>query len=208
MKFLFDLDDTLVSGDTIAAVSTKMMKDGVIDQIYTNADIKHYDLRDLPENVSARVKEGFADPKYVWVKHPIVGTYYFLNYLENSGHELGMVTARPMETVVETVRFMKARFPDIDFALGHHFVNSESQLNMKDLPSKERVLEEIEPTFYFDDNVDYCKQANNLGIKTYLISNKFTPWNREYAEELKKETGGIQVLRNVGFFPEVLLFRR
>lgn len=204
MKFVFDLDDTLVSRDIIEYISTRLFAEGKIDRVYSNLDITNYDLRDLPANLKERVQLGFANPEYVWLKQPIVGSYYFLHYLSKAGHKIGIVTARPASTTKETIRFIKARFPNIDFELGIHVINRENQIDMKNTPTKSDCLGKLEPDFYFDDNADYCKQSQSLEIETYLISNKKTPWNHELADEINKADGAhpIKILRNVAFFPE------
>lgn len=205
MKFMFDLDDTLVSGDVIADVCSKMIRDGLIDKLYTNLDVMNYDLRDLPPALASRVKRAFADPDYVWIKRPIVGSYYFLRFLSETGHDLGIITARPASTTGETIRFLAARFHQVTFRLGIHVINNNNQIDMKNIPTKADKLAEIKPDFYFDDNADYCQQSNDLGIETFLISNKQTPWNHEFAKELKQRNHPITVLRNVAFFPETRL---
>lgn len=203
MTFIFDLDDTLVFGDIIRDVSSKMVTEGLIDKTYSNADITHYDLRELPENVRERTKRAFADPEYVWIKRPIVGCFYFLYYLESSNHTTGIITSRPATILRETLRFLGARFSGIKFGAGIHFINTENHVDMENvIPAKADKLAELRPDFYFDDNADYCWQAHDLNIGTFLVSNKQTPWNHEAARLLKKTNHPVTVIRNVAFFPE------
>lgn len=203
MKFLFDLDETLVWGDIISLTSAELLRKGIIDRLYTNQDIHSYDLKDLPELLRERIFARFADPQYVWAKHPIPGVYAFLWFLETKNHETGMVTARPKSIHTETARFMKARFPGIEFELGLEYVNEDDDL--KDLPSKMTKLKEIAPDYYFDDNARYCAEAKQLNINTYLITNKHTPWNHEFAESQKALPDPVKTLRNVSFFPETIV---
>lgn len=207
MKFLFDLDDTLVSGDVVSDTSAKLLSRGLIDRLYTNKDVKNYDLRDLPDLVRIRATQTFSDPDHVWRKWPIPGVYYFLRTIEACGHQTGIVTARTITTITETIRFINARFHDIKFALRVNFVNTDDHVDMKSgcMPSKIEMLDKIKPDYYFDDNPDYCLQSKKLGIKTYLISNKYTPWNHDFAEAQRTELDPILVLRNVAFFPETRL---
>jgi hypothetical protein len=202
---MFDLDDTLVAGDIIADVCSKMIRDGLIDKLYTNLDVKSYDLRDLPASLQSRVKRAFADPDYVWLKRPISGSYYFLRFLSETGHDIGIITARPTTTTDETIRFLTARFHHVNFKLGIHVINNHNQIDMTNIPTKKEKLAELKPDFYFDDNADYCTQAHELGIETFLVSNKQTPWNHDFAKELKQTNHQITVLRNVSFFPETRL---
>lgn len=204
MRFIFDLDDTLVAGDVIKSVATKMYAEDKIDRIYTNNDVQAYDLTGLPENVADKVKEKFADPEMVWIKRPIPGAIYLLHYLEAHGHSTGIVTARPASVEKETAKFVRARFSDIRFELGLTFVNSQNCIDMKNVPSKYETLKKLAPDYYFDDNVQYCLQAAEQGINTYIVSNKFTPWNHMAVTE-DNFTSKVKVLRNVAFFPETLL---
>lgn len=202
MKFLFDLDETLVGGDMISNASSELMRNGLIDRQYTNKDSLNYDLRDLPDLVRARTLQRFSDPYYVWYKHPIPGSFYLLRFLEDQGHITGIITARPKPLQLETIRFLRARFPSIAFESGINFVNSTDTVGDKGMPTKIDFLRKALPDYYFDDCVEYCIQAKSLDIKTYLISNKHTPWNHEFAKEQLAALDPVRVLRNVAFFPE------
>lgn len=204
MKFLFDLDDTLVKGDIIQLVSTKMFVEKKLDKIYTNADVSSYDLSGLPLVLSSKVKSEFANPEHVWAKSPIPGANYFLSYLERCNHQIGIVTARPVTTKKETEKFLKARFNGINFDLGIWFANHKNEIDMVNMPNKTTVFYKINPTYYFDDNVEYCEAAQAMGIKTFLLSNKHTPWNHTKAQE-KEFSKRINIIPNVAFFPEILL---
>lgn len=204
--FFFDLDETLVWGDLILHVSAELLKNKVINKQYSNRDSHYYDLRELPEIVRARTIQRFADPDFVWHKALIPGVYYFLRFLEQAGHYLGIVTARPRTLREETKRFVKARFPSVEFGVGIHFVNDSNTVGDKGMPSKLDVLRNSEPDYYFDDNVEYCIQAKKLKIKTYLISNKHTPWNHKFAKEQEAALDPIITLRNVSFFPETSVY--
>lgn len=207
MKFMFDLDETLIQGDLISITCAELLRKGLIDRLYTNRDVKYYDLRDLPELLRSRVIDRFSDPDYVWFKHPIPGTFCFLWTLENLGHKTGVVTARPKPIQGETTRFIRARFPEVEFDLGINFVNTAESME-DEMPSKMQFLRQTVPNFYFDDNVDYCVESKELGLDTYLISNKHTPWNHKFAEKQRKEVDPVKILRNVSFFPETIIHTR
>lgn len=204
--FLFDLDETLVGGDLISYTSAELLKKGVIDRLYTNKDINYYDLRDLPELLRIRTLERFSDPEYVWYKHPIPGAYFLLKFLESCNHQTGIVTARPEIIRSETHRFIRARFPDIKFDLGINFINTNKDPDGLMGVSKKDYLSRAMPDYYFDDNADHCLAAYELGISTYLISNKHTPWNHKFAEDQISKNHPVKVLRNVAFFPEMRVY--
>lgn len=205
-NFLFDLDDTLVRGDIIAAVSKNLYENDAIDRIYTNKDVKNFALDGLPDRVKEATKTAFCDPEYVWIKEPLPGCYYFLRTLEAENHSIGILTSRPNTLLRETSAFITARFPRLAFDLDINFCNDKSDIDVHNLPSKYEKLKELDPDFYFDDNETYCKSSLSLNIMTFLISNKFTPWNHEYANCLiNKPMSSITMLRNPAFFPSTWL---
>lgn len=194
-NFIFDLDETLVGGDLVAIISTSLFKNKVLDKVYTNIDVSRYNLDGLPELLKDRVNDAFNDPKFVWYKHPLPAVNYFLKSLISDNNNLGIITARPDNIKEETLRFLKARFYNIDFSLGIYFTSD-----------KEQILKSIKPDYYFDDNVFHCIRAKTLGVTTYLISNKHTPWNHEFAREQLKVINPVKVLRNVAFFSEMSVY--
>lgn len=206
MKFLFDLDETLIQGDLISNTSAGLLKNGLCDRLYTNRDIHNYDLKDLPDLVRERVLDNFSDPEYVWYKFPIPGAYYFVRELETQGHDIGIITARPQPIQSETKRFIQARFPHVTWTIGVNFVNDNERMGAEEMPSKLQLLRQLGPNYYFDDNVDYCIESKKLGIDTYLISNKHTPWNHDFAKQQRTKLDPVKVLRNVAFFPETRVY--
>jgi hypothetical protein len=203
---MFDLDDTVVSGDIVSYCAAKLLSRNLIDKLYTNRDIQNYDLRDLPPLLRERVLQAFSDPDYVWMKAPIAGAFYFLKSLEANNHKTGILTSRPLLIRDETFRFMSARFPNVQFELGINFACTKNQADMVNIPDKLKVLKTINPDYFFDDNSEYCVQAKENGINTYLISNKYTPWNHVFAEVQKTQLDPIKILRNVAFFPETRVY--
>lgn len=196
MNILFDLDDTLLTGDIVAAVSTRLFNEKKINKIYTNKDIKSYDLLNLPEFVRTAVCEAFNDIELaVNNKIPMKGVSYFIEYLYLKGHSLGTLTARPQKLKDATIKYLQNTF-NIKWKLGNYFCNKYDTMNMTTLPDKASILRSLNPDLYYDDNYDYAKESCEQNIKTILISNNHTPWNNNIKIDPR-----IIIMKNPAFSP-------
>lgn len=185
--FVFDIDETLVSGDVIYEASNILFNEKTIDRIYTNKDCMDWELSNLPECLVKKVREFYHHPFYaVWNKEIIKGCYSFIYALHHLGFNLALLTARPIELIKPTVQYFNQIFPDI-FDQDNIFFSNKN--------GKKQYLEILKPDFFFDDNPEYCKQAKDLGIETYLVSNSYTSWNHGKAKEI-----GCEEIKNVCFF--------
>lgn len=197
MNFIFDLDETLVKGDIIKAASEILLNEDpeCLDKIYTGEDVSTFQLKNVPTILRDKVMELFSDVRYaVYEKKPIKGAYYLLAGLEKLGHQTGILTSRPMNLYNPTITHLTLYFPFIKFKLGIHFSNKIDIVNVDAMPKKKNILGLIRPDFYFDDNPDYCISSNELGIRTFLISNSYTGWNKNV------EIKGVKRLKRVGDF--------
>lgn len=200
MKFLFDFDETLVIGDMIKIVSESLYIDGSIDRVYSNQDLLEYSTTDLPAALQEDLSTAFQKPEFVWVKTVMPGTYALLMALEALGHQTGILTARTINIREETIKYLHVNFPRVKFALGINFCNVTNDTNFDTSPSKLGILKEIQPDYYFDDHIKYCLQAQSIGITTFLVSNKHTPWNHK--EVLP---AGITRIKNAAFLnPKII----
>lgn len=196
MKFVFDLDETLVRGDVIEAVSRDMIVKGELGKIYTGKDVTNFDLQGLPEELKARVIEGFSEPKYVINKQPIVEAYSLLCALKANKHHIGIVTARPANLKKITTHVVKRQFAPVYFDLGINFANAQLTVATgDDRPSKKELLDQIEPDYYFDDSIEYCNQAVKIGVENvYLVSNSYSGWNHNQ-DNLNSR---VKVIKHIG----------
>jgi len=201
-KVLFDLDDTLVIGDLVQEASFRLWNKTIIDRIYTQADVRSWDMSNLPDPLRDEILESYSRPSLgVWYKKPMYGVYYFLLALKAHNFSIGILTARPSSLYEETCKYLKQFFPLITFDLGINFCNKEHHQSFS-MPNKKKILEEIMPDFYFDDIVKYCLSANELGIKSILVSNGHTPWNATWFNHTKEITA---VVKNPSFIDPKLL---
>ena len=185
MIFAFDMDETLTMGDMVAESSKEMLDEGKLDKVYTSADIRSWNMKPLPQELIDRIVVNFKDPeKAVWSRKIIQGVYYFISTIKATGHFAYVITSRPSSLQKETRKYLSYHFKDmIDNVF---FTNPSDDVPKDDPPTKIDALKLVGPDVYFDDNLEYCKQALSLNIDTYLITNKRTPWNhKDIPENLK-----------------------
>ncbi|MCP3683216.1 MAG: hypothetical protein GY861_11050 [bacterium] len=192
-KFCFDLDEVLVEGDLIKKASEILLKENKVDCMYTGKDVTSYTLAGIPQVVRDKTIELFSIPKYaVWAKRPIQGVRSFLELLRIKGHETYIVTARPATCHKETVKYAHAELgvdPEKVHCVGPAIASEEFKV------SKIPEIAGIDPDYYFDDNVQFCEEADFMNIETYLVANAYTPWNcNEYNDRIHR-------IKNICFFP-------
>jgi len=196
MHFVFDIDETLVRGDIILGVSTEMYNAKELDKIYCGHDVTDFSLGGLPSNLIERVLQAFQDPKYTLIKTAIPEAYYFLCALTLHRHKISALTARPINLKNETLVNLVEQFPKIKFS-NIEFCNMESNIKLgNSKPKKTDKLIKLNPDIYFDDCIDYCNMADNLGIETYLVSNSYTGWNQNRITL----NPNVKILKHLGQF--------
>lgn len=200
--FVFDLDETLVGGDVIEAVSHSMINNKQLDRVYTGADVTTWDLDGIPDILKKAVFEAFSDKYYgCMMKRPIPESYYFLSALTLYKCKISILTARPKNLENLTIKKLKLDFPrikfeDIIFANnGNAISTGANRINKYD------ALKKLNPDFFFDDAIEYCNSSASLGINTFLISNKYSGWNHNQSKLDNK----VKVLKHIGKFDYKLL---
>lgn len=192
-----------MTGDLIARASCDLAREGKLKKVYTGADTVDFKMSNLPDILRERVHEYFCDPiKGCIDKKPVPGVYWMVALLESIGHEVGVLTSRPAPLHEATHYILLRDFPDVHFHGGIHFANQGETCNLKDAPSKEEIIRQLKPDFYFDDYYDYCMQAVKAGVpNVFLVKNKHTGWNKRV--EVDKR---VTPIRNVAFFEERLVW--
>ena len=190
MRFALDYDETIVKGDLVPLACERVLANGgYLSRIYQESDIGDWELSNFPEILRQEIFRMFADPFHaVWNKRFIEGVYYFMYTLRSMGHEVHIVTCRPTPTHDATKAFTERYLPWIN---GLHMVNHESDIG----GSKTDVLRDLRPDVFFDDAPIYVKEAIDLGIEAYMVSNKRTAWNHNFRYP------GLRKIKNPAYFP-------
>lgn len=170
-KFLFDIDECLMTGDVVLQASREFLAEGKINRFFTNADLTSWYFDGVPKCVGERCLELFKEEWWIVdSKVPVPGSQLLVHTLLSLGHEVAALTARDQSLKEATIKNMEKHFPGID-----NVVISESS------ESKLVDLAKLKPDFYFDDHAGFCEEARLMGAKTFLISNSQTGWNNKIA---------------------------
>ena len=178
-KILFDLDETLYIGDIVKIACDQLVKEGKIPPgKLSGSDVNDFAFSNFPPIIRDRIFELFKDPIIAAIdKTPVKGSYsliYYLKYVKN--WEIGILTARPQQ-LHEVTRFCLWRdFPNITwdfFGFANNTKGHDSAV------SKRKLLDIWKPDYYFDDYLEFCREAEYAGVPyVYLIKNKHTGWNQ------------------------------
>lgn len=178
-RFLFDLDETIYTGDLVSVASCELVRQGEqLSKIYTGKDITSFPkMAGIPNCVKEKTIELFGDPYWAAIaKEPLPGAFALLKVLSNTGCEIGTLTARPPSTHEATRYALWRDFPTIKIKA--MFANKEG--NGGTPVSKLDMIRDWNPDVYFDDHVEYCKQAAKCMKESgqiFLVQNGHTPWN-------------------------------
>lgn len=176
MKIALDLDDTIVTNNVVYLTSKKLFEQKKIRKIYTRKDVCSFNMFNLPDILKKHITENYKNPKFaVWNCRRIDGVCYFLNYLKSNNHKIYIITARPENLLKDTKDYIESEFKNKIDEL--YFANSTSDVPLNTPTAKHNVLKKLNPDVFVDDRFQHCLEAKNLGIKTFLIRNKHTPWN-------------------------------
>lgn len=198
MNFVFDLDETLVIGDVIKMASKELYYKNEIGKIYTGEDVVNTNLDPLPDNLKKLVREYFTDPHVnQYHKEIIKGTNTLLYYLVSKGHNVSILTARPLPVQKATVDFVWEKYNSLFIGsrfvspINTYFSNAFETCDPEINVSKKYILRQLKPDFYFDDNPQHCLEAIDIVQNIYLIKNKYTGWNRNFNHERINELKSV-----------------
>jgi FMN phosphatase YigB (HAD superfamily) len=188
-----------VTGDVIQRAANDLFSESKLETpMYSGATTKDFKMSNFPKMLRERVFKYFSDPVIGCLdKKPIDGVWYFLKYLETRGHQIGIVTSRPIQLHKATRYIIWRDFNDINFELGVWFSNKEDSCNLEKAPTKMDILTRLQPDIYFDDYYPYCQQAKiaHGSCMPFLICNKHTGWNHEI--ELPHSIGKVKSVMHI-----------
>ncbi|MFH0892073.1 MAG: hypothetical protein V1867_04815 [Candidatus Falkowbacteria bacterium] len=123
------------------------------------------------EGAIGRVYE-FINSREVLKIDPIPGAVEGVRALKESGHDLVVITGRPIEAMDETWTWLNVHFPDMfgrAYSTDFHLVNRGKE-NKGDICARRGVK------LLIDDFFEYCLEAREKGVPSLLFT---TPWNRD-----------------------------
>lgn len=169
----FDFDDVLV-GTADHAVSLYNETYGTNltrDNWYDFKPITPWGVKTFPE-LSARVAKllyGLGEAL------PIKGSQQVLKQLNDSGHELFVVTGRPENVRIQTLNILNKYYPNIFNDSSLYFTDHFSQAGQR--VEKSDICIDLRLTHFIDDQVEHVNIVSKEGIKTILFSDNYK-WNK------------------------------
>ena len=104
---------------------------------------------------------------------PIPGSVAGIKELKALGHELIVVTGRPIESMDETWAWLEVYYPGAfrrAYSTDFHIISQD-----KDRENKGDICARRGVKLLIDDFYDYCREASERGVPSLLFT---TPWNR------------------------------
>lgn len=162
MKILLDLDNTLVDMCAVRQAHVNLNKRPV--------QARDWDMTNIDSDVKKEAFRLFRNPVFMNHADPVNGVPEKIQEWSDAGHVLYVLTCRVPEIRKGTVEMVNRYYPSIRHILF---------LDIRD--SKAETFKTVSPDIVIDDAPHYAQEAVDLGIKTYLISNKNTIYNHKYA---------------------------
>jgi len=137
-------------------------------------DIVEWDQKIDDTDISKEIEEALLDPSYIEEMPVVEGSVSGMENLHKS-HHVVIVTARPLETENDTIKWLKRSF---EF---HEFVSSREL-------GKDRLGLDI----LIDDNLDNVKKFASSGEISILLSQ---PWNRNVDKDFERLAKEGKIIR-------------
>lgn len=184
--FIFDLDETIYIGDLVKKAAENI---GINDNSISGSTIDNVLLDGYDEKIKKELIKLFKDPlEGALNKYPINGTRCLLKVIKGISNSINYnqeyiigITSRPQNLIEVTKYCIWRDFGDLIFD-NIYFPNDSNEINYV---SKKGAIEaaiskygQDSTSFYFDDNINHCKEALGCGVKNvHLIQNSHTGWN-------------------------------
>ncbi len=172
-----DLDSVLVIPPAIEIASEDLGYD------YNETHVSHFDLAMFPEDMRQRVFRYYTDPVIMCEKVRIIeGAQDKIKQWKSEGHKIYVITARDHSLYDQTWEMVYKNFPEMDdvFLVGV-------------LGNKNPALEELSCDLFIDDSPSNVTNAIEIGIKSILISNKYTKYNHQL-----RDSGKVKYYKSIG----------
>lgn len=178
MKLAIDIDDVL--SDSLTALIT--FHNETYGSSYTDENILEFSywgfLGAKREEANKKYFE-FTDSPYFFETKPLKGAVEAMKTLSARGHELYVITGRPLFVKEKTELWLAKHFPNIFQELFW----TNARLDKTDYSSywgrpKAEICKEIGATVLVDDLLEYARDSEGLSV---IILNRF--WNQKAALE-------------------------
>ncbi|WP_096270752.1 5' nucleotidase, NT5C type [Paucisalibacillus globulus] len=184
MRFGFDIDDTLINlrEHAFNIYKRKLNKDVPVNEFHELQRVEIHEPFGLTDDEGSEMWNRSLEEIYYTNCPPFPGAVEALNKLEEDGHEIFYITARPKQHGERTKEWLKER--------GFPVHNNQFFYGMKD-HEKIDIIKDLNLNYYVDDKPTILATLTEQPIKLFLMDqsyNRTSNFNRikKWSEFLKE----------------------
>lgn len=166
MKFGFDIDDTLINlrEHAFQLYNKKLNRDVQVDLFHALDKVEIHELFGMTAEQGSEMWNSSLDEIYYTACPPYPDAVETLQRLEEEGHEIYYITARPKEHGERTMEWM------IDNKFPVHKDRFFYGMNDED---KVHIINDLELDYYFDDKPAVLETLKNHPLKLYAKTQSY-----------------------------------
>lgn len=178
MKIAIDCDNVLFRNDIPEQVILDMNLNADLSKIY------HWELDELGEEGKRECHRRFSDPTHMCNLKPIRGNKKKIKEWHKQGHSLICVSARDIKIANPTIDMITRHYPEIN--------------HIKLMGDYDKTIGIRDCDVVIDDSHYTIQDAIKIRKikKIFFVSNKNTPYNREYSFKSKR-VFKVEGLKNI-----------
>ncbi|MEH7253250.1 HAD family acid phosphatase [Neobacillus niacini] len=188
MKFGFDIDDTLINlrEHAFTIYNKKLNKNVPIEDFHALNRVEIHEPFGLTDEQGSELWKSSLEEIYFTNCPPFPNAVETLQELDDKGHEIYYITARPKEHGEQTKEWMKEQgFPVRDDRFYYGMQDHE----------KVQIIKELQLDYYFDDKAEVLDTLTHDSLKVFVRDQSYNrhlhyprilDWT-ELKEVLKKE---------------------
>ena len=127
-----------------------------------------YNLGCYHKKVQVVMRNLFQDATYMMDIKIAKFSQLFIQWLINRNNKIRFITATPEPLRDRVEAFIRNNFDAVDPDIIFVEIGESKREHFKDL------------TYWVDDNPYDCLAAYKMGLYTFMVSNDFTPWNKDF----------------------------
>lgn len=169
-----DLDSTVYHLDAVEKISK------LYGLNYKSSENRHWDYREFPSFFRKALQASFRKPEFICNLKLLPHAKPKLEFWKyRCFHKIYIITARYQEVILDTVKMLNK-----DFGKGFFEV---IEFTDKKPGEKLKYFLKYKLDFWIDDSPSDIVDSVNAGIKTFVIRNDVTNYNKKSYEDLKSQ---------------------
>ena len=176
-----DLDNCLICPPAVKLASSSLNYE------HREEDASDWTFSIWPEELRQQVFKNFTDPAIMCDQAMIIeGAQAKIREWTLAGHFVYVITARDAVLKEKTLELVKKNFPEVIETILVGFNESKND-----------TLKSLECDLFIDDSPFNIENSQKLGIKSIMISNKYTTYNHHMRDK-------VEWYKCIGDMPDVV----